>query len=218
MSTISEIYMPEIRRVGEDLQAHEKEWAAWRDASNRYQRELSEVTRELRRKHDMDEVERKLQAERAEIGRIEGRLLKARCRLVAGTADLLFHADPDAVAGTVEAMGGKFKVEFSGADGSGFLGRYHVLSESIRDDGWWDLETREFQENGIIWLCDRSNGAGIGIPVELFRDGLYSFLAWSDGRLAALAGSWTDKWLEANRMDREKRRALYEALAKEFGD
>lgn len=218
MSTISEIYMPEIRRIGEDLQAHEKEWATWRDTSNKYQRELSEFTRDLRRKYNMDEVERKLQAERKEIERIEGQLLKARCRLVAGTSDLLFNANPEAISDTIRALGSEFELEFSGCDQRTFSGSYHLLCAAIQNDGWWDSETREVQANGIIWLCNRSSNVGIGIPSKLFRDSLYSFLSWSDGKLTSLAGSWSDQWLAANRMDREKRRALYEAMKKEFGD
>lgn len=215
MSFISDIYSPELRRLCAELGDHEAKWGSFRDRSNAYKTELEAVMAELRKKHSMDEVDGGMAAEMAEIARIEGEMLRARCRLVAGTVDLLFRADPERYRNMLDMLTKEdFGLDISGTHLDNFLEQYHDLIDLVRSDGWWDSERPAVQENGFIWLSN--GGTGIGIHRDVFYDKWYRFLSWSESELTRAGRRWAGRWAGEAAIDVEKRRALYEELRKEF--
>ena len=216
MSTAYDKYMPAIRDLESRLSAEDAEWAGWRDRKSAYDIELAEATRELKAKYGFDEIVSAMDSKRRAIACLEAELLRARCRLVVTTADLLFRADPG-VRDRTEAWlaGDAYGLEFSwGMDGPS-PDAYHAHAAAITDDAWWDGERPAMQENGMIWL--HAAGVGTGIGRGLLYDRLGAFLSEADRMLEWLGRQWAESWLAGAALDREKRRALYEAMKKEFG-
>lgn len=217
MSVLSESYMPQIESTLADLRVHESAWGKQRDKMNVYKIELDEVTRELKARHGYDAIEAEMSSERDTIGRLETELFRMRCSLIVGTVDLLYRANPSSWLDMLGQLSGRFHLDFSdpGIPGDdAYLDVFHRFALAVRAPGYWDADPPKLQENGYVWLYEGK--VGLGIHRDLIFDNLRAFLSWSDGKLAELGGTWAKAWLSDAAMDREKRRALYEAMRAEF--